>query len=227
MFGAAICDPRTEKLTEPLLPEPSSRAEADLALAAACAAGDPAAWDRLVEAHAGQVTGAVRAALGRSGLRDGSLEDELVADTFATVAADGGRALRGFQGKASLGTFLAVIATRVVGRALRRRGSEARARRALAERTLRSGEGAAEGGNDASAQAEASERAAAVADALAELKPRDRLMLSLFYEEGKSYKEIAAVLGIAATGVGTEIARARQRIARRLEARGAGGEAES
>jgi RNA polymerase sigma factor (sigma-70 family) len=197
--------------------------EADLALAAACAAGDAKAWERLVVVHGPVVAGAVRAALARSGLRDRGLEEELVGDTFATVSADSARALRAFEGKASLGTFLSVIAARVVGRAVRRRGIEAKARRVLGDRVARAGEA----GEEASAQAERNERSAVVAAGMAELRPRDRLLLSLFYDQGRSYKEIAAIVGIAATGVGAEIARARARLGERLEARGIGGEVES
>lgn len=193
--------------------------DADLVLAAACAAGDAQSWERLVTLYGPRVAGAVRAALSASGVRDAALEEELTGDAFAEFAADSARALRSFRGESKLGTFLALIAGRVAGRTLRRRRAETRARRALAERQQHSG-GGATGSDEAAAPAEARERAEAVTSALMEINARDRLLLSLFHADGRSYKEIAAVLGIAASGVGTELARARARLARRLEARG-------
>jgi RNA polymerase sigma-70 factor (ECF subfamily) len=192
--------------------------DSDLVLAAACAAGDSGSWERLVELYGPRVTGAVRATLLASGVRDTALEEELVGDAFAEFAADGARALRSFRGESKLGTFLALIAGRVAGRTLRRRRAETRARRTLAERQRRTG-GATES-DEAAAPAEARERAEAVKGALEEINARDKLLLSLFHADGRSYKEIAAVLGIAASGVGTELARARARLARKLEARG-------
>jgi RNA polymerase sigma factor (sigma-70 family) len=149
-----------------------------------------------------------------------------VADTFAEVAAHDARALRAFRGEARLGTFLAVIGARTAAQALRRRGADARARSALAERARRSGPpgvaaaSIASAAGGASAPAEARERAAAVRAALDGLAPRDRLMLQLFHGDGRSYREVAQALGIAASGVGAELARARRRLAARLEGRG-------
>jgi RNA polymerase sigma-70 factor (ECF subfamily) len=200
-------------------------AAADLALAAACAAGEAAAWERLIERCGPWVTGAVRKVLLASGVRDAALEEELVGDAFAELMADGARALRSFRGESKLGTFLSVIAGRVAGRALERQRAEARARRVLAERQWRAS-GGATGSDEAAAPAEARERADAVRAALEEIHARDRLLLTLFHTDGRSYKEIAAVFGIAASGVGTELARARARLARKLEARGFAGAAD-
>lgn len=62
----------------------------------------------------------------------------------------------------------------------------------------------------ASERAERAERIAAVRDALRELPERDRHLL-LMREEGFSYREIAAVIGVAPGSVGTLIARAIRR----------------
>ena len=60
--------------------------------------------------------------------------------------------------------------------------------------------------------AERNERVQAVRQVLEALDPRDRQML-LMREEGFSYKEVAEVVGVAATSVGTLLARAQRRFA--------------
>ena len=189
---------------------------ADRALVAACINGEPAGWDGLIARYGPLVAGAVRARLAAAGVRDRSLEDELIGDAFAEISADGARALRSFRGESKLGTFLAVIGGRVAGKALRKRRTEERARRELDDRARRAGEV----GEDSSAQAELGERAALLRAALEELRPREKLLLVLFHEEGKSYQEIAALIGLSPTSIGTELARARAKLAERLRARG-------
>lgn len=55
-----------------------------------------------------------------------------------------------------------------------------------------------------------------VARALAELRPRDRMMLWLAYAEGATHEEIAAALGVRVSGVKSMLARARARLAEML-----------
>jgi RNA polymerase sigma factor (sigma-70 family) len=52
--------------------------------------------------------------------------------------------------------------------------------------------------------------------ALAELSPRDRDVLTLFYVDGLRYAEIAERTGLRAASLGTTLLRARQRLAARL-----------
>lgn len=66
-------------------------------------------------------------------------------------------------------------------------------------------------------EVERGERIRAVRSALDALDPRDRRML-LMREEGFSYKEVAEVVGVSHTSVGTLLARAQQRFARTYEA---------
>jgi len=56
-----------------------------------------------------------------------------------------------------------------------------------------------------------------VHEALASLPPRDQLVLKFFYFEGKRYAEIAKILGISGSLVGTAIFRAKQRLAQKLQ----------
>lgn len=72
---------------------------------------------------------------------------------------------------------------------------------------------------DPSRTLERGERRALARRALDDLPPRDREMLLLRYE-GFSYKEIAEAVDVAATSVGTLLARAEQRFVRALEGAG-------
>ena len=59
-----------------------------------------------------------------------------------------------------------------------------------------------------------------VGGAMAELTPRDRQMLWLAYVEGASHEEIAKALGLRTASIRSMLFRARQRLAKQLQARG-------
>lgn len=69
---------------------------------------------------------------------------------------------------------------------------------------------------DPAAELERKETRHRVRAALAELKPRERAVL-LMREEGFAHREIAAALGTTTGSVGTMIARALEKLARRLD----------
>lgn len=56
--------------------------------------------------------------------------------------------------------------------------------------------------------------------AMAELAPRDRQMLWLAYVEGASHEEVAKALGLRTASIRSMLFRARQRLAKQLQARG-------
>jgi RNA polymerase sigma-70 factor (ECF subfamily) len=59
-----------------------------------------------------------------------------------------------------------------------------------------------------------------VGSAMVELSPRDRQMLWLAYVEGASHEEIAKALGLRTASIRSMLFRARQRLARELQAKG-------
>ncbi len=59
-----------------------------------------------------------------------------------------------------------------------------------------------------------------VGGAMAELAPRDRQMLWLAYVEGASHQEIGKALGLRTASIRSMLFRARQRLAKQLQARG-------
>jgi RNA polymerase sigma-70 factor (ECF subfamily) len=189
-----------------------------------CLAGRDEAWDDLVRDYAPGALAAVKAALRQRGHGpDAALEDEVVADCFEELAKEDARVLRSFRGDSGLATFVSVVASRRAFRVLRDRLRHGKAVDRKAEQDLHAPRG---GEVDPADQVETTERASIIVEAIAELSPADKLLLTLYYLDHRSYKEIAEATGLAATGVGTKIARARSRLRERLEKRGVALEAQ-
>lgn len=183
-----------------------------------CLAGRDEAWETLVRDYAAGALAAVKVALRQRGHGpDAALEDELVADCFEELAKEDSKVLRSFRGESGLATFVSVVASRRAFRVLRDRLRHGKAVDRKAEHDAvapRAGE------VDPAEHVETTERASIIVEAIAELAPADKLLLTLYYLDNRSYKEIAEATGLAATGVGTKIARARARLRERLEKRG-------
>jgi RNA polymerase sigma-70 factor, ECF subfamily len=194
-----------------------SRAE-EAELVRQCLAGRDEAWDTLVRDYAAGALAAAKVALRQRGHGpDAALEDELVADCFEELAKEDAKVLRSFRGESGLATFVSVVASRRAFRVLRDRLRHGKAVDRKAEHDQlapRPGE------VDPAEHVETTERASIIVEAIAELAPADKLLLTLYYLDNRSYKEIAEATGLAATGVGTKIARARSRLRERLEKRG-------
>lgn len=181
----------------------------DRALVTACLAGDETAWRRLLDDHFSFVEGVARNALARRGLADpSSTAEDVAGEVFASLLANDRRVLSQFREPFSIKALLAVMARRQAGKHLRK---QHRTPLELEE----PGHIAAEGRTVASDLVEL-ERHAAIRDKLDDLAPRDRLALQLFYEGGKSYKEVAELLDLPVNRIGTLLARARKRLARSL-----------
>jgi RNA polymerase sigma factor (sigma-70 family) len=194
------------------------RARDDLDLVARLVEGDPPAWERFEREHAPGALAAIRAAAGPG---DSGLVDDAFAELLKDLVAAGCRALRGFRGEASLGTWLAVLGRRVLGRLRSERAREQSSRRLAAAESARAH--ASPSAASAASPADAAvrrEEAAALELALASLAPRDRLVLALFYEQGLGHREIARLTGIGETSVSQVLARARGRARAVLERKG-------
>ena len=183
-----------------------------------CLAGRDAAWETLVRDYGPGALAAVKVALRQRGHGpDAALEDELIADCFEELAKEDAKVLRSFRGDSGLATFISVVATRRAYRVLRDRLRHGKAVDRKAEHDQRAPRTSEP---DPAEHVEATERASIIVEAIAELAPGDKLLLTLYYLDHRSYKEIAEATGLAATGVGTKIARARAKLRERLERRG-------
>ena len=192
-------------MTEPT----STRAEAERALVAACVAGDAAAWDELVRTYRPLVVKVARDALWKGGAGDAeALAEDVGGEVFAELLANDRRALTRFQAPFSLPGWLAVVSRRRAMKVLRR----VRTMETLEEPD----DLAAPRARTVASDVAEVDQHAQVKQHLDQLAPRDRLALQLFYEGGRSYKEVASILQVAPERVGTLLARARARLAKSL-----------
>lgn len=169
----------------------------------AALAGDGQAYGRLVARH----QQAIAKYLWRFS-RDPQVHDELVQTVFVEAYFQ----LKSFAGRSPWSHWLQVIATRVGYRHWRLQTRQRQRNGvSLEESTLASG--AAPVGDDLAA----AEAAAQVHAALAQLPPRDRLVLTLMYLEEKSVAEIAALTGWSQSMVKVQAYRGRHKLARHLK----------
>ena len=183
----------------------------DLALAAACADGDEAAWDRFVREYR-QVLYRSATAIDPAGGRE--LADSIYAELYGLKERDGHRQslFRYYQGRSSLATWLrTVLAQRHVDalRARRRIDPLPDDESAVPDRTV------------AEPDPERPRFFAAMQDALgaalAALAPRDRLRLRCYYTQAMTLATIGRMLGEHESTVSRHLTRARRDIRASVE----------
>jgi RNA polymerase sigma-70 factor, ECF subfamily len=176
-------------------------------LVSQCLAGDERAWTRLVDLYQPFALSVARQALQRAGVPDPSEQaQDVVSELFAQLLADDCKALSRFRAPFSLKSWLAVITRRRASRLIRRQRS--------APARLESPSRVESGRRSVVSDVAKIESCDTVQRRLGSLSPRDRLVLQLFYEGGRSYKEVAEALDLPVNRVGTLLARARSRLAR-------------
>ncbi|MCC6738054.1 MAG: sigma-70 family RNA polymerase sigma factor [Planctomycetia bacterium] len=170
-----------------------------------CLRREPGAWEEFLATHREAMAGAAGAALRRA--TGAARPDEVEAAVQATLVAlldSDAATLRTWQGRASLATWLRVVATRValnLARTEKRRGS-------LRFRPL-------DHAGDPEAPAPVGEEPpdlAGLKAAMDRLGARDRLILKLFHLDGATYRQVSAVLGIPVNAVGPTLLRAREKL---------------
>ena len=189
---------------------PVSPTSADADLLQRCARLAAGAWEEFLARYRPTMEQAARVTLLR--VLGSAPQDDLEAVIEATLLAlvkEERAALRAFSGRSSLAGYLGAITGKIALNHLR---SERR-KGWLRFRPL-----------DAALDAPAGdppdrdlEHLAALRRALAELPPRDRLILKLFHLDGAGYREIASLLGISPNAVSPALIRARDRLRALLE----------
>jgi RNA polymerase sigma-70 factor (ECF subfamily) len=170
-----------------------------------CLRREPGAWEEFLATYRDALAGAAGAVLRRA---TGSAREEdveaAVQAALVVLLENNSEVLRSWQGRASLATFLRVIATRVTLNLVR---TEAR-RGSLRFRPL-------DAAGDPEAPAPLVEEPPDVAGlraAMDRLPSRDRLILKLFHLDGATYRQIAALLGIPLNAVSPTLLRAREKL---------------
>jgi len=184
----------------------------DLALACACRAGLAPAWEYFVATYRDTLHAAARAIV-RDASRAAELADSLYAELYGLDERSGmRRSLLGyFHGRSSLKTWLrAIIAQRHVD----------------ALRATQRFEPLDETATEASANDDPPDPdrarhlqsfAEALATAIAELKPRDRMRLNFYHAEELTLRQIGALMNERESSVSRRLARTRKQLRRQVE----------
>ena len=195
----------------------------DRDLIQACIDRKHGSWEKFLERYSALVYHVIWKTLrsntqhmGRTGVE----VEDICSDVFAQIIAGDFRLMKTFEWRCKFSTWLGIITYRTTRQALHRNrrisfsledhnGSEDNAlllRDIIPDTRMQPSE-----------DLELEEARQLVHEALASLPPRDQLVLKFFYFEGKKYAEIAGILGISGSLVGTAIFRAKQRLAQKLQ----------
>lgn len=198
-------------MNEPTTPQAAPPAAAvslatpdDRRLLAACLAGDQAGWDEFVRRFGGLfVHVAERTAVQRRMPLSRADRDDVVAEVLLTCLRNDAAVLRAFAGRASLPTYLTVIARRVVARALVRR---------LESGSLVSPSPAVETAvtprNDVARAVDREH----VESLLQRLDTDEAKLVRLHHLEGRSYGEISRLTGMPLGSIGPALSRAKAKM---------------
>ncbi len=183
----------------------------DVSFAEALATGEPSA----VAAFDGRYRPVIRHALGTALRRwrpetPIEAEDE-IQDFVGFLFSDGGRRLRTFSGKASLGSWMYTVALRYFQRRLSKLAKDRRVDEAVLAR-LPSPED-----RDPEFAAAAAEDAAALRAAVQQLNEQDQLYVRLFFVDGLNASEVARTLGKGTSAVRMRKMRILERLRKTLQ----------
>ena len=175
--------------------------ELDRQLIVRCTRNESGAWNDFVDRYIGLFIHVVElTAHARSVTLQPADRDDLVGEIFAEVLRDNYAILRRFREQSSLASYLTVIARRIVVREVVRRRRE---------------EGL---GLDGPVQVLGEEKRVddldLVETLLGRLSSQEAKIVRMFHLQGRSYVEIAGLMNIPETSVGSTLTRARRQLER-------------
>ena len=178
-----------------------------------CLAGGDGAWDRFVEQFAGLFAFVADRTARQRGLALGPADrDDLVADILLECIRNDAAVLRAFAGRASLATYLVVIARRVAVRTLLRHPAGDSAHRAVGSARRRAAPLPLDDRDEAARIADREH----VESLLGGLDGDEAQLVRLHHLEQRSYGEISHITGMPLGSIGPALSRAREKM-RRLE----------
>ena len=176
--------------------------------------GDGSAWQTFVQTHGRLVRSRVAdvaSTFGRAG--DDSAIDDATAEVFAALLSKDGAALRAFAGRSSLGTYVAVIATRSATRGFARRRLIPAGQQQPSLSELAEDDSAASPVN----QLIHAEQQQQVHVLLQRLPEKQRDVVRLFHLQGQSYIQISEQLSMPIGSIGPTLRRAEAKLREWLE----------
>ncbi|MCM2372629.1 RNA polymerase sigma factor [Aporhodopirellula aestuarii] len=187
--------------------------EDDRALVDRLLRGDAIAWEdfvtrfgRIVRSRVADVA----VAFGHG--NDDDAVDDATADVFAVILANDAAALQAYEGRSSLVTYLAVVATRCATRGFARKRIDGSGNEQ--EDSLDS---AASGDDEPVRRIIRKEQQQRLLETLAELPEKQQQVVRLFHLESQSYAEISKRLNMPIGSIGVTLRRAEERLRKNLE----------
>jgi RNA polymerase sigma-70 factor (ECF subfamily) len=176
-----------------------------------CLTHQPGAWNDFVDQYLGLVYRIIHHTAHHRGftLRPEDVED-LAADVLLQLVANNYAALRHYQGRSSLATYLTVICRRAVIHLMAKKLGTAS--------TVKSVDSVAEPADHYDGQHN-NQSLEQVHELLSRLPRGVREVVRMYYLEGRTYEEISAQLGIPVNSIGPLLSRARQRLRMKLQAK--------
>lgn len=183
-------------------PIPSPLAAADQRLLERCIAGDTDAWRTFLQRFGGLFSHvATRTAQRRGSALSDAERDDVLAEIVLECLGNNAASLRAFAGRASLSSYLTVIARRVSVRHLVREFEAFRG--AVSSASLRT---------TATAVGSATDDREQVAALLDRLEPDEANLVRLHHLESRSYGEISTITGLPLGSIGPALSRARTKL---------------
>lgn len=181
--------------------------EADRLLLNRCLEHDPGAWNDFVDRFLGLISHVVHhAAHSRSVPLSPEDVEDVCAEVLLQIVADDYAVLRRFRAKASLATYITVIARRTCVRDLVRRHFAAELGHTAAHLA------ASPRAEPPQSPEKRIEDADEVSQLLEGLASKEAAVVRMYHLEGKGYREISDALGIPENSIGPTLHRARQRL---------------
>jgi RNA polymerase sigma-70 factor, ECF subfamily len=181
--------------------------EIDRNLLKRCVAREPGAWKDFVDRFMGLFTHVVHHTAHSRSVRVAQEDiDDLCAEVFVQILADDFAALRRFQGKSSLATYLTVIARRIVVREISQR------RFAEAMGHVNARHASLDQAHVPSNELQRVEDRELVRQMLEHLDPGEREVVTRYHLAGNSYRDISRALDIPENSIGSILSRARAKL---------------
>ena len=202
--------PAAGRIVVPERPDPTDALHEDYRLARRLVTGDPSAWRTLVERFQRLVlTRAMATARELNRPLSQPDAEDLCAEVFSRLIADNYAALRRFEGRSTLSTWLCVVTRRIVLRRLSAAGREP-SRPAAQPPSLETLPGPA--AEEPLSMIINDEDRALLAAGMAQLGERHRQLARLFYVDGRSYREISQQLDMPVNSIGPTLARIHEKL---------------
>ena len=207
-------------------PSNSVAGELDSRLIQSCLAGEKAAWNKLVEKVSSFVYYCIHKVIRTYG---GEISDEDIQDIFQNVflalCKDNFKKLRSYGRKCKFTTWLSFVVRSVCVDYLRKekKGSTisldepVHLKQKDENSAISRGDTMADKSEDVVSQLEQAQVQEIVHNVLDGLPSRERMIIRLFYEEGKKYREIAGIMDIPENTVASALSRVKASLKSKLK----------